>query len=567
MSLLARARQKRRDLGYATDFVSSVMAPLAMSISEKRIRVVANAGGVNPLGCRDALRAALDEVGVDLSIAVVLGDDVTAKLDALKPLDPTEPPEFSPDAVASANAYLGAFPIAEALRHGADIVITGRTVDSALALGPLIAQFGWTEADLDRLAMGSLAGHIIECGTQATGGIFTDFAEVWDGWADMGFPIVECAADGGFVVTKPPQTGGLINAATVAEQIVYEVHDPCSYVLPDVVCDFTRVTLTDLGGDRVSVSGARGRARPKDYKVSVTYADGFRSSVLLLVVGPDAVLRAHRVGEAIVARTTRLLREAGFSDYAATSIEVLGSERLYGPHGRRADTRECVLKIAVQHSDERALELFSREVFPAATAMAQGLSGFAGGRPSIQPVVRLASCSIAREHVRVEMDINGRRLPFSESASPAEAVRREEIPPGYAVASLQGPWTEVPLMALAYGRSGDKGNTANIGVIARRPEFIPALSSALTAEAVRAYFAHLIEGTVERYEWPGIEGFNFVLKRALGGGGIASLRADPQGKAYAQMLMDFPVRVPRQWREKGGLLDLKSDTVQHHDPF
>ena len=597
MSLLARARQKRPELGYTTDFVTGVMTPLAREIAARRIKVIANAGGVNPRGCVEALRAALDRLNVKLSVAMVAGDDVMSEIPRLRAaaamdLETGHP---LPAGVISANAYLGAFPIAQALSNGADVVITGRCVDSALALGPLLARFGWQPSDLDRLAMGSLAGHIIECGTQATGGIFTDWRAVADGWDDMGYPIVECSADGSFVVTKPARTGGAVTPATVAEQITYEVHDPAAYVLPDVVCDLRAVRLEDLGQDRVRVTGARGRPPPPDYKASLTWQDGFRCMATMMIVGKDAAARGQHVAAAILRRTRRLFAERGYSDYRATSIEVLGAESLYGPHASRVDSREVVLKIAVAHAEQEPLELFSREIFPAATAMAQSITGFAAGRPAVQPVVRLASCLVPKSSVSVEVEVAGRSIPYSIEALPSETPTPADsgagssatlgpgssatlgpgssatLGPGSSAASgpgssatsgpgssatststITGPAVEVPLRQLTWGRSGDKGDTANIGVIARRLEFVPIISAALTPQAVRAWLAHLVEGEVERFDWPGINGWNFVLRHALGGGGVASLRYDPQGKSYAQILMEFPVRVPSVWLKPNG---------------
>ena len=570
LSLLARARRGRPELGYTTDFVSNVMRPLAAEICAHGIRVVANAGGVNPQACRDSLEAVLRQLGVPLRVAVVLGDDITADLDGLRRegvLD-LEGERPLPAQVISANAYLGAVPIADALTRGADVVITGRCADSALALGPLIHTFGWGAQDLDRLAMGSLAGHIIECGPQATGGISTDWRAVAGGWDDMGYPIVECWDDGGFVVTKAPGTGGLVNAATVAEQITYEVHDPGRYVLPDVVCDFTGVSLEDLGEDRVRVSGARGLPATAYYKASLTYPDGYRCTATLMIVGADAEERAQLVAEAILKRTRRMFAENGWADYRAVSVEVLGAEAMYGAHTRAQATREVILKIAVAHEAEPPLELFAREIFPAATSMAQGITGFAGGRPAVQPIVRLASCLVPKSkvHARIDLEV---RAPVSAIAAPRVATRSAEpLPaaegvyasgPGTASTAWEssGPSVEVPLVRLAYGRSGDKGDTANISVLARRPEFVPLLARVLTPAVVSAYLAHLVEGEVRRYDWPGLNGWNFVLERALGGGGVASLRYDPQGKGYAQILMDLPVRVPTSWLEPGGVLQVK----------
>jgi hypothetical protein len=556
MSLLARARQKRPELGYASDFVSAVMEPLAQQIAARKIRVVTNAGGVNPYGCRAALLPIFERLGVSLRVAVVTGDDISDQLDTLiaRGTVDLETGGPLPRSVASANAYLGAFPIAEALRRGADIVITGRCADSALALGPLVATFGWRESDLPQLAMGSLAGHIIECGAQATGGIFTDWESVAESWDDMGYPIVEVEADGGFVVSKPEGTGGIVTTATVAEQVTYEIHDPAAYLLPDVVCDFSDVTLQQAGRDRVRVRGARGLSPTPHYKACLTYADGYRCTATVLIVGRSAVARAEHVGTAILARTRRMLAARGMADYRASSVEVLGAEAMYGAHARTRDSREVLLKVAVAHDDKAALELFAREIAPAVTSMAQGLTGIAGGRPAVQPVVRLASCLIPKSDVLAEVELEGQIMPYAAPVVLGETPVR--APRGSMVPSYvhQGPTTEVPLVRLAHGRSGDKGDISNISVLARRPTFLPVLAAALTPEAVRRYFAHLVEGEVTRFDWPGLDGWNFVLQRALGGGGIASLRYDPQGKSYAQILMDFPVRVPAAWLGPGGPL-------------
>ena len=556
MSLLARARQKRPELGYAPDFVDAVMEPLAKEIAARGIKVVCNAGGVNPYGCRAALVAIFKRLGVDLKVAVVTGDDVCEQLPRLRAAGVVdlETGGALPGEVASGNAYLGAFPIADALRRGADIVLTGRCADSALALGPLIAHFDWRESELDKLALGSLAGHIIECGPQACGGIFTDWAEVAERWDDMGYPIVEVDGTSSFIVTKPAGTGGKVTEKTVAEQISYEIHDPAAYVLPDVVCDFSDVELEDLTHDRVRVSGARGLTPTPYYKACLTYHDGFRCTATVLIVGPAAALRAEHVAAAILARTRRMLKTRGLADYRESSVEVLGAEAMYGPHARTGHTREVVLKIAVAHADRAALELFAREIAPAVTSMAQGLTGIAGGRPAVQPVVRLASCLISKSDVLAEVELGGELVHYAAPVVLGDALRAPPRTPFVVPLAARGATAEVPLLSLAHGRSGDKGDISNISVLARRPEFLPVLAAALSPEAVHAYLGHLVEGPVHRYDWPGLSGFNFVLRGALAGGGIASLRYDPQGKSYAQILMDFPVQVPVAWTLADGLL-------------
>ena len=545
MSLLIRAKAKDPTQGYAPDFVAA-MRPLMKQIKARGIRVVANAGGVNPSGCREALAAAAQAEGVDLKIAAVLGDDLMPQVESMRAAGVRE--MFSgapfPAKVMSANAYLGAFPIAAALTAGADIVVTGRCVDSAVALGPLIAHFGWKADDLDKLAQGSLAGHLIECGTQATGGNYTDWASV-PGWDDMGFPIAECRADGSFVITKPPGTGGLVCPSTVGEQMLYEIGDPRAYILPDVVCDFTSVTLSQVGPDRVEVKGARGRPPTDQAKASLTYADGFRAMSLFMIGGIDAGPKARRTGAAMLARMRRHYAARGWPDFTETSVEAIGAEDTYGPHAL-SSAREVMLKVGVRHPMKDALELFSREVAPMALMSSPAVTGFTGGRPKVQPVVRLFSCLVPKSQLGVSIDVGGQQLAVAQLAGePLDAGSLPAVggPLPAAGAFARGTRT-VPLVQLAWGRSGDKGDSANVGVIARKPEFLPYIRAAITEEAVARWFGHLASGEVRRYDLPGTHALNFTLQQALGGGGIASVRMDPQGKAFAQMLLDHPVPIP-----------------------
>lgn len=548
MSIMARMRARDPTQGYATDFVAVTMKRLLPELARRKVKVVANAGGVNPAACAAAIRALITEAGLSLKVGVVLGDDLLPQIDALKSqLEPMQAGTGMPAKFMSANAYLGAAPVAAALKAGADIVITGRCVDSALVLGPLLHEFGWDLRDFDRLAAGSLAGHIIECGAQASGGLFTDWRDVPD-WDNIGYPIAEISEDGSFVVTKPKGTGGLVSFGTVAEQLVYEIGDPACYMLPDVTCDFTAVKIEEIGEHRVRVSNARGRPPSDRYKVSATYLDGFRAVAHMTIGGIDAREKAERSAEAILKRTRRIFAMMKLGDYRSTSIEILGTEAMYGPQataGARA-AREVVMKLAVSHADKTALEIFSREIAPAGTSFSPGTTGFFGGRPTPQPVVRLFSCFIPKAGLSIALDTEGEEKPFTvpliSGDTKGAAIGNLATPPLPA-----GATKTVPLIRLAYARSGDKGDDSNIGVIARKPEYLPAIRAALKPEAVAAWFAHLVEGPVERFDWPGIHGLNFLLHHALGGGGIASLRNDPQGKAYAQILLDFPVPVPTGW--------------------
>lgn len=551
LSSFAQARKTNRALGYASDFIDVTLREILPRCLERGIRLVANAGGLNPSGCAAAIEALGKELGCAPRVAFVDGDDSLTLLPALAAEDTRDfyTGGAMPEAIDSANVYLGALPIARALALGADIVVTGRIVDSATTLGVLIHEFGWPADAYDRLASGSLAGHILECGAQATGGIFTDWAEVPD-WENIGYPYVECDADGGFVVCKPEGTGGCVTPATVSEQILYEVGDPARYVLPDVVCDFTRVTAVAAGRDRVRVAGARGMAPPPTYKLAATYQTGWRCTAQVSVFGAEAVAKARRTGDALLGRVRMLLREMSLGDFERSSVTVLGAEDSYGPHAAPTALREAIARVAVTHARKDALELFSREARAPGVSFAPGTtSGSAltlNGRAAVEPRYQLYSCLVRKDRLPAPCVVmNGRRdsVPIPCGGEP---VRPDAVSPSAGPGTAQhmpaaASTRHVPLISLAHGRSGDKGDTSNIAVIARRPEHLALLRRVLTPERVRAYLAHLVHGEVTRYEVPGLGAFNFFMTEALDGGGPGSLRPDPMGKGMAQLLLGMPI--------------------------
>lgn len=550
MSLMAGARLKDPQAGFAGDFVE-VLAPLLTQLSEQNIRVISNAGGVNPQACAAALQAACDQAGVQLKIAVLLGDDLQGQLK--NPADISE--MFSgaplPRMCVSTNAYLGAPGIVEALRLGADIVITARVVDSAVVSAALVHEFGWSWHDYDKLAQAALAGHIIECGAQCTGGNFTDWREVPD-YEHIGFPIVEVSADGQFLVSKPEGSGGLVTPLTVGEQMLYEIGDPQAYLLPDVICDFSQVKLQQQGKNVVHVHGAKGLPPTDKYKVSATYPDGFRCTASCLMAGIDAVDKARRVSQAIIDKTAEMFSLRGWAPYSETHVELLGSEATYGPHGQRRDSREVVIKIAVRHPDKRALVLFSKEIAQAATGMAPGLTGIVGGRPTVYPLIRLFSFLIDKSACTLQVDIAGERHPCA--LPDPVALDSADLPLAHQPPRPQGRAdASVPLVKLAVARSGDKGNHSNIGVMPRHPDYLPWIAEALTTSVVVDWMRHVLDpllGRVERWYLPGTHSLNFLLENALGGGGVASLRIDPQGKAFAQQLLEIQIPVPQSIAEQ-----------------
>tara|TARA_B100001057_G_scaffold97719_1_gene94524 strand:+ start:3821 stop:5611 length:1791 start_codon:yes stop_codon:yes gene_type:complete len=556
MSIMARAKAADPEKGYATDFVSAIVAPHLAAIAESGVKLISNAGGVNPEACGRAIRQLIEDAGLPLKVAVITGDDLMPKLDEVLAAEPAEmftgeatPPR---DAIASANAYLGAFPVAEALNQGADIVVTGRCVDSAVTLGACIHRFGWQRDDLDLLAAGSLAGHLIECGPQVTGGNYTDWQAVADTLHEVGYPIAEIAADGGVVITKPKGTGGCVTIGTVGEQLLYEIGDPAAYYLPDVICDFTQVALEQVDQDRVSVAGARGRGVPAQYKTSMTWADGWRAGMIGFYVGARAAEKARIFADEAIQRARRKLAKMGAPDYVDVCVEVVGDESHWGEAARYVRSREVAVKVACRHADRRATDLLMRELAGVGLGAPAGFCAFAGTRPKSSPVIRLFSIRADRDLVDIRIHTADQSQFFSDSVAATEttADAGAESIDIEALTDESAEQIEVPLERLAWARSGDKGDKANIGVMARKREYFPWIAAALTESYVASRFAHFMaRPDMDRYALPGLPALNFVLHHALGGGGVASLRNDPQAKGFAQILLDTPVIIPAQLLE------------------
>ncbi|WP_291813437.1 acyclic terpene utilization AtuA family protein [Limnobacter sp.] len=545
LAIMAGMRMKNPEHGYALDFIDLMKKALPVAKS-KGIRIIANAGGLNPAGCAAALQQAMTEAGHTIRIGVVSGDDATGTLGQLRKdgveLRDQHSNQAAPPFFLTANAYLGAFPIAAALDAGADIVITGRVVDSAMVLGALVHEFKWQTTDLNPLAQGSLAGHIVECGAQATGGLFTDWQQVPD-WANIGYPIVEVSADGSFELSKPEGTGGLVNKAVATEQLLYEIHDPANYALPDVVCDFTTVNIEETGSNRVRIYGATGKAPSDLYKVCATYPEGFRCIGMLSIVGFDAHAKARRTGEAILERTRAMFKRQGLADYTRTSIEIIGSETDLGPHAQVQLGHEAMMRIAITHSDKKAAAIFSREIAPAGTSYAPGTSGnFGMGRPNVTPLVKMFSCFVPKHMQTAVVQVGGEPIQYLEPEHPKARVETHPITErSFEKVTVPRELLGKPLIEIAHGRSGDKGDTSNVGIVARKPEYWALLQHLLRPENVKNYLAHLVKGEIHTFELPQVQAFNLVMKEALDGGGMTSMRNDPLGKGMAQVLLNMKI--------------------------
>lgn len=410
LSIMQKLRGRDPSKGYATDFVKLIDRILPR-IMEQNIRVIANAGGVNPHACKDALMAVAEKHGIKgLKVAVVEGDDIFADLqeivaggEPLDNMDTGEPLSSVLDRVTSANVYIGAFPIAEALSKGANIVLTGRGTDPGLVLGPLIHEFGWTSEQYDLLAAGTVAGHILECGAQCTGGNYTDWRKI-PNMAMIGYPIVAARADGSFCVTKHEGTGGLVSTDTVRHQLVYEMGDPKHYLGPDCTADFTTVELTQAAEDRVEVRGVKGSQPTPTYKASISYQDGWKATGQLTVSGPDALEKAKLCAKIVWER----LAFDGF-EYAPEERmeEFVGAgvchEGIAG--GTCEDPPEVVLRMGVKGPDRGKVDRFGSELVPLVTSGPPGVTGFAGGRPKATEIVGFWPALIAKHLIKTKVSL------------------------------------------------------------------------------------------------------------------------------------------------------------------
>jgi Acyclic terpene utilisation family protein AtuA len=563
MVILERQRRANPKRGYAYDFIGHLRRALP-EIARRGIRVVVNAGGVNTEACREAIMELCRGAGVSLAIAVVDGGDLQPRLKDLREqgvpfrhLDTGADFSTIADNLVSAHAYLGARPIAAALDRGAQIVLTGRVTDAAVALGPMIHEFGWSETDWDRLAAGTVAGHILECGGQATGGNYTDFLEVplWSEQGWFGYPIVEIDQSGDFVVTKHEGTAGLVNRKSITEQLLYEIGDPKAYMTPDVTCDFTSVTLEEVGRDRVRVSGAKGYPAPPYLKVSAVYTKGYRATGMVLLSGPRTRQKAEHLAQLLWGRLKHQ-----FEDSRA---DLIGFDACWLGAAPEQTPNEGILRFGVRDSDRTKVEEFSRLLLGFGLQGPPGL-GMLGGRPEVQEAFAFWPTLVPRHLMTARVQVEGARnsAPFDVSMrldAAAEPIATARSQPG-PTTDIRGATHETRharLISIAYARSGDKGDSANIGVAARSDAAYEFLRSALTAEIVAEYYKGLCKGGVVRYELPNLRALNFVLKQALGGGGTLSLRVDHQGKTLAQGLLRMELDVPVEVFESVKLENLR----------
>ena len=409
MSILQKQKERDPEMGYARDFVGAIESVLP-AVTERNVRVIANAGGVNPAACAEAVRAAAAKHGKTLRIGVVTGDNLLDRLDtllaqghALANMENGEPLSTVRDRVLSANAYIGSTPIVEALSRGAQVVITGRSTDTALTMAPLRYEFGWGDTAWNQLAAGIVAGHILECGAQCSGGnCLYDWRSIPD-LANVGYPIAEAKADGTFVITKHPNTGGRVSVPSVTEQLVYEMGDPHQYITPDVIADFTSIQLKQLGPDRVLVSGIKGAPPTDKLKVSIAYRAGFKAVGTLVYAWPDAFDKAQLANQILRERLDRL----GLH-FEQLLTEYVGVSSTHGPLagdvGQHAP--EVQLRVGVRDSNKAAVERFTREIAPLVLNGPPSVTGFAGGRPKVEEIVAYWPALVDKSVVQTNVEVN-----------------------------------------------------------------------------------------------------------------------------------------------------------------
>ncbi len=541
MLILQRTRAKRPGGGYARSFVTQMEQVMGTCL-DRGIKVVSNAGGLDPDGCADAVAEVADKLGLSPTIAYVNGDDILGRLDEfvaagidLAHFDTGEPIGDTSRFI-TANAYLGCWGIVDALNKGADIVITGRTTDAAVVCGPAAWHHGWARDDWDQLAGAVVAGHIIECGTQATGGNYSFFTEV-EGLTHTGFPWAEIAADGSTVIGKHDRTGGQVSIGTVTSQLLYEIASP-AYLGPDVTARFDTIELEQVGPDRVLVKGARGEPPPSTLKVAMNELGGFRNEVGIGLVGLDIEAKAELVEAAFWAA---LPFEP--SDYASVSTRLVRTDK---PDPATNEEATASFRLSLKDTDERKL---GRVVFNATVELGlstiPGFTGIGGGGQQAQPygVYRpaLVPADLVPQHVVV---LGGERTVIDSVAPHTNLPGTIEPLPGPTAGAPDGPTQRAPIGSIIGSRSGDKGGNANLGVFARSDQAWAWLDQFLTLDKLRELLPETAGYDIDRYRLASIRSLNFVIHGLLEEGVAASTRRDPQAKSLGEWLRSRYVDIP-----------------------
>lgn len=549
MSILQRQKKKNPELGYAVDFLNQIDECLPL-IVKKNVRVISNAGGINPIGLGRKIVELAQTKNLDIKVGVVYGDDIvnhlyelTAAGERFTNMENNENFFKVRSKITSANIYLGAEPVVKALDAGCQIIVTGRVTDTGITLAPMIHEFEWDMDDWDKMAAGIVAGHIIECGAQASGGNITDWDDV-KSFHNIGYPIIEMKRSGEFIVTKHKNTGGLVSEKTVKEQLVYEMGDPSNYISPDGIARFNSIKLKAEGKDKVRVYGIKGKPEPDFLKVSMSFEDGWKSNGSVLVCGPNVYEKANAIADIFWKKLKH--------KYDDKRTDMIGTGSIWPESLKESETNEIYLRFAVRDRDFKKVNDFGKALSTLILSGPAGMAVTAGGRPKPSMVVAYWPALMHRSRIKAKVltiDTTGDEN-FHEISFPIRVQSEQTENDNQKVASklkkkrANGALKAVKLRQICYARSGDKGDTCNIGVLARTPEIYDWIVDNLTEQKVKSFFKGITFGKVIRYELENLHALNFLLEGTLGGGGTTSLMVDPQGKTLSQALLQMTVKVP-----------------------
>jgi hypothetical protein len=549
MSILQRQRKKNPELGYAVDFLNQIDDCLPI-IVKKKVRVISNAGGINPIGMGRKIIEMARSKDLDIKVGVVYGDDIvnhlyelTAAGERFTNMETGDDFFKVRSRISSANIYLGAEPVVKALDAGCQIVVTGRVTDTGITLAPMIHEFNWSMDDWDKMASGIIAGHIIECGAQASGGNITDWEEV-KSFHNIGYPIIEMEKSGEFIVTKHKNTGGLVSEKTIKEQLIYEMGDPQNYISPDGVARFDTIKLKQDSKDRVRIYGVKGKPEPDSLKVSMSFEDGWKSVGSVLVSGPDVFEKAEKIADIFWKKLKH--------KYDDKRTDLIGTGSIWPKRLQQCDTNEVYIRFAVRDTDFNKVNDFGKALSTLILSGPAGMAVTAGGRPKPSLVVAYWPALMHRSRVKAKVltidtkqeeefyEIN---FPIRVQSLPEESIIKanKKITPKK---KLSGSLKSVKLRQICYARSGDKGDTCNIGLIARTPDVYDWMIDNMTSDKINKFFEGITFGKVIRYELDNLHALNFLLEETLGGGGTKSLMVDPQGKTLSQALLEMTIKVP-----------------------
>ncbi|MFK7823829.1 MAG: acyclic terpene utilization AtuA family protein [Oligoflexales bacterium] len=553
MSILQKQQAKDPNLGYARDFIPMIAGVLP-EILKNKTRVITNAGGINPEACAAAIVAEGRKLGLNPKVAVVHGDDILGEVKALqqqgtlfKNMETGDDFSSVENLIEAANIYFGAAPVVEALKKWQpDIIVTGRVTDTGITVAPMIYEFGWDLKDWNKIAAGIIAGHMLECGCQITGGNFSDWNLV-DNYNQMGYPIAEVEPDGQFVLSKHEGSGGYVSEDTVREQLFYEMGNPKAYLTPDVVADFSSIKLAQIGKDRVQVDGIKGHEPTPLYKVSMAYEDGYKCIGSILISGPNAREKAKAFADIFWKRCDQ--------EFTQKLTEFVGHNACHRSLGQDQDPNEIILRLGARSHDFDALRTFAKMI---PSLILSGPPGVAvlGGVPKVQTVVSywpalidkaLASPKIAlfEDKLVEEATVSNTQVgQFKESLADVQQAERVENDLDTILTVNSNP-NAVPLYDICLARSGDKGDSANIGILARSEAAYEFIKEHLTAQVIKDLFQELCEGRVRRYCLDNLFGLNFILDQSLGGGGSCTLRSDAQGKTFSQAILRQRFLIPK----------------------